>query len=65
MFNYKNIDDYIAAIRTELVHSCWHYTEEQADELINRPERMQWIKESFEKQEPVCDIAVDVGYCCG
>ena len=65
MFLYKNIADYIAAIRAELVHSCWHYTEEQADELINRPERMQWIKDAFAKQEPVGDLAVEVGYCCG
>jgi hypothetical protein len=63
--NYANSDEYIADIRRWLMLSDWHYTEEQADELINKPERMTWIKESFAKHEAVADIAIDVGYCCG
>lgn len=63
MFTYNNIEDYISDIRKALIHSCWQYTEDQANALI--AERMSWIKESFEKQEDAWETAMDVGYCCG
>lgn len=63
MFNYDNIKNYISDIRDALINSCWHYTEDVANALI--AERMDWIKEAFEKQESAWEIAMDVGYCCG
>lgn len=63
--NYANIDDYKADIRRWLMLSSWHYTGEEADNLMTAPNRAEWIKRAFEEREPVSDIASDVGFCCG
>ena len=63
--NYENIDEYKKDIRRWLTLSSWHYTEEQADELMAMKERTAWIEQAFDNKEPVADIAADVGYCCG
>lgn len=59
----QSFEDYKAYIHKWLMLSDWHYTSEQAAELIE--ERIGFIEESYARKEPASDAAVDVGYCCG
>lgn len=61
--NYTSIDEYIVDIIRYLTLSSWHYSENEAKELIERDKN--YIKDCFKKKEPVADVAVDVGYSCG
>ena len=54
---------YLADIRRYLILCPWHFEPEHADERISW--NMNPIRESYEKQEPVADIALDIGYTCG
>lgn len=63
--NYADIDEYKADIRRWLTLSDWHYTEDEANELIERSERAEWIRQAFDEKEPAASIAADVGFCCG
>ena len=59
----QSFEDYKDYIHKWLMLSDWHYTSEQAAELIE--ERISFIEESYARKESVSDAAVDVGYCCG
>jgi len=59
----QSLEEYIDYICRWLMLSDWHYTKEQAEELIQ--DRMFFIQESYVKKESVSDAAVEVGYCCG
>ena len=63
--NYASIDEYKADIRRWLTLSDWHYSKEQADKIIDAPERAAWIEQAFDDREHVSSIGADVGYCCG
>lgn len=60
---YRDVKEYTEDILTILVYSSWHYSEEQARNLVDESE--QFIKESFQNKVPAADCAVDVGYSCG
>lgn len=61
--HYDSIDDFKIDIIKLLILSSWHYTEEQAKELVVSEEK--FISECFARGETVADVVVDIGYCCG
>ena len=61
--DYKDIQEYIEDIVICLVHSSWHYTEEQARDQVR--DRMVWVERYYEQKEPADDAAADIGYCGG
>ena len=61
--NYATIEEYIEDIVVILVHSTWHYTEEQAREIC--VERRKLIEYYYERKTPADDCACDAGYYCG
>lgn len=61
--NYDSFEDYKRDIIRWLMLSGWHYSKESAEELVADEE--EYIIKSFEKNDTISDIAVDIGYCCG
>ena len=61
--DYASIEEYKADIRRYLTLSGWHYSVEQADEIVTRSAVL--IDRAFAENEPAADIAVDIGYGCG
>lgn len=61
--DYTSIEEYKADIRRYLTLSGWHYSVEQADEIVTRSAVL--IGRAFAENEPAADIAVDIGYGCG
>lgn len=58
-----SVDEYKAEIVKYLTLCSWHYSEDDAKELVE--DEASYIEEAFEKKEPVSDIALDIGYSCG
>ena len=61
--NYAGIEEYKADIRRWLTMSDWHYTEEQADSLVEQ--NSAYINSAFNDRESAADAGAEVGYCCG
>lgn len=59
----QSFEEYKEYIHKWLMLSDWHYTSEQAAELITK--RLDFIEDSYIRKESVSEAAVDVGYCCG
>lgn len=62
---YSDIEAYVSDICRWLTLSSWHYTEEAARRTVKMPNNPQWIREAYERNDPISDIGVEVGYCCG
>ena len=58
-----SFEEYKRDILRYLTICAYRYTEECAQNLINRSR--DFIKESYDNKEPVADVAIDVGYSCG
>ena len=61
--DYRSIDEYIEDLVLCLMFSTWHYTEEQARQLV--ADRMDYVKEAFEEREPADSSCSEVGYVAG
>ena len=61
--SYDSIEDYKRDIIRWLMLSDWHDSKETAEELVRM--REMHIIESFERNDTISDIAVEVGFCCG
>ena len=61
--DYKDSEEYKEDVVICLVYSSWHYSEEEARELVNS--RSDMIEEEYEAKTPADDCAADVGYFCG
>lgn len=60
---YDDVNAYKQDVERWLTLSDWHYSKESAHELVERGSAV--IQEAFEASEPVSDIALDIGFCCG
>jgi len=59
----KTYEQYKSDIRRFLMLCSWKYSAEMAAEIVEMYEN--FVEEAYEKQEPVADIALAIGYGCG
>ena len=55
--------DYCDDICRYLMLCSWHYSRETALKTIEAAKAL--VRQTYDAQEPVADIAVDIGYSCG
>lgn len=60
---YARLDEYKADVKRWLTLSSWHYTEEQAEDIINQ--RIRDVEQSFKSKECVSDCGAEIGFFCG
>ena len=61
--NYKTIEEYTEDVVACLIYSPWHYTEEEARDIVKG--YMWYVKKAYEEKELADDCCAEVGYSCG
>ena len=62
--DYKSIEDFKEDVVMCLVYSSWHYSEEDAREIVDKL-RKDYIEEAYRDKEPAYDASCEAGYFAG
>ena len=60
---HMSYEEYVVHVFRCLVISSWHYSPEEATEVIRK--NSAFIKTSYEHKWTIIDTMVDIGYSCG